>query len=340
MNYRGSYRNLLRNSKAAMLAAIELYNKPRIDYRDECVVILLLNAWELALKALLSKKRKSIFYPKKRGQPYRTLSWRDALTRAEVIFPKDIPPLPIRRNLDLLSTYRDNSVHFYNKRGFGSLIYALTQTSIMNYRDLLQSAFGLDLGAEISWSLLPLGVSPPIDPIQYISQEGASQKRGGAAVRQFLSELAGATKEVQDAGGDTGRLLTVFAVKLESTKKIESADVIVGVKKAGTEPGPLAVVKTMDPNVTHPLRQTEIVAMLGIINGIKFSPHVFQAVAWKYQLKEKPEYCWRATEGVLTRYSHDVVTWLRRLSAVDIEASVNDYRALFRSRAKAKGAKE
>jgi hypothetical protein len=54
MNYRGSYRHLLRNGKAALLAAIEIYNKPRFEYRDECFVILLLNAWELALKALLS----------------------------------------------------------------------------------------------------------------------------------------------------------------------------------------------------------------------------------------------------------------------------------------------
>ena len=54
MNYKGSYRHLLRNSKCALLAAIEIYNKPRIQYRDECFVILLLNAWELLLKAIIS----------------------------------------------------------------------------------------------------------------------------------------------------------------------------------------------------------------------------------------------------------------------------------------------
>jgi len=41
MNYRGSYRHLLRNSKAAMIAAVEIYNKPRFDYREECFTILL-----------------------------------------------------------------------------------------------------------------------------------------------------------------------------------------------------------------------------------------------------------------------------------------------------------
>ena len=74
MNYFGSYRNLLQNAQAAMLAAIEIYNKPRFQYRDECFSILLINAWELILKALLSKNRKSIYYKKRRGEAYKTFT--------------------------------------------------------------------------------------------------------------------------------------------------------------------------------------------------------------------------------------------------------------------------
>jgi hypothetical protein len=47
VNYRGSYRRLLANSKSAMVGAIEIYNKPRFDYRDEVFVLLLVNAWEM-----------------------------------------------------------------------------------------------------------------------------------------------------------------------------------------------------------------------------------------------------------------------------------------------------
>jgi hypothetical protein len=45
MNPFGSYRALLGNSISALAAAIEIYNKPRIECRDECTVILLVNAW-------------------------------------------------------------------------------------------------------------------------------------------------------------------------------------------------------------------------------------------------------------------------------------------------------
>lgn len=60
MNYCGSWRKLIGNSKSAMLAAIEIYNKPRIEYRNEIFVQLLINAWELMLKAILSHAKESI----------------------------------------------------------------------------------------------------------------------------------------------------------------------------------------------------------------------------------------------------------------------------------------
>lgn len=334
MNYRGSYRHLLRNGKAAMLAAIEIYNKPRFDYREECCVILLLNAWELVLKALLSKSGESIFYPKKRKEPYRTLSWRDALGGAEAFFPKDLPPLPVRRNLELLGIYRDNAVHFYNARAFGTVLHALAQTSIVNFKDLLLTSFEVDLSTEITWQLLPLGLRSPLDPIEYISGKTPDEKRGSPAIRQFLAELAAAAREVQQAGADTGRLLTAFSVKLESTKKIQDADVVVGVTKASDSPGPLAVVKTVDPNVSHPLRQTEIVQKIPMLHGKAFTAHIFQAIAWKYQLKTKPEYCWRAKEGVLTRYSNDVVAWIGALTVAQVDAALTDYRAFLRQRSR------
>lgn len=336
MNYRGSYRHLLKNAKAAMVAAIEIYNKPSFSYRDECFVILLLNAWELILKAVLSKKKNSVFYPKKRKEPYRTLSWRDAITRAEAFFPKELPALPVRRNLDLLSTYRDNAVHFYNATDFGVLVYALSQTSVINFKDLLDKFFSVNLENEISWQLLPIGLKPPVDAIQYISQKRTESGKGSPAVRQFLTELAAATSEISDAGLDTGRLLTVFSVSLQSTKKIDKADIIVGVQKVEVGEGPLVVTRTADPNVTHPLRQKDVVERVGQITGTPVTSHVFTAVAWKYDLKSQPKYCWRATGGVLTRYSNETVTFLKEISSETIDQACGDYRRHLRDRSRSR----
>ncbi|MCD6405460.1 MAG: DUF3644 domain-containing protein [Planctomycetes bacterium] len=330
MNYRGSYRKLLGNAKAVLIAAIEIYNKPAFQYRDECFVILLLNAWELGLKALLFKNKQSIYYRKKRHQPYRTLSWQDALTKAKTYFPKGTRPLPVQYNLELIGTYRDNAVHFYNADGFGIVIYALAQTCIKNLRDLMEAAFAVRLEEEINWQLLPLGIKPPIDVVSYIL--GKSGDRITDAIRQFLSELAKSVEELKAAGEDTGRLLTVFNVKLESVKKIGDADVVVGVEKADGIQGPLVVVRTQDPNKTHRLRRKGVLARVQSLHGKRFTSHVFQAIVWKHHIKENQQYCWRAEKGWLTLYSYDFVTWLKRLTAPDIEAALKDYRQYLASR--------
>ena len=334
MNYRGSYRKLLGNAKSAMMAAIEIYNKPAFQYRDECVVILLLNAWELLLKAVLSKNGRSIYYRKRRGQPYRTLSWQDAFTVAAALFPAKVEADPVRRNLGLLGTYRDNAVHFYNAHDFGLVIYSLSQTAITNFRDLMEAVFKVRLEDDVNLRLLPLGLRPPIDPIEYISVKANGTKAKSQAVRQFLTELSKAVAEIEDAGGDTGRVLTVFNVKLESVKKIEKADVLVGVAPADEGEGPLAIVRPSDPNVTHPLRQKEIVQSIEELAGQKFTPYVFQAVAWKYDLKSQSQYCWKAKEGILTRYSNDIIPWLKRLSRAEIDGALKDYKAFLRSKRK------
>lgn len=336
MNYCGSYRKLLGNAKSAMMAAIEIYNKPTFQYREECVVILLLNAWELALKALLSKDGQSVFYSKKRNQPYRTLSWQDAMVKAKRVFPRSIQSLPVQRNLELLGTYRDNAVHFYNEKGFGIVVYALAQTCIKNFRDLLEESFSIRLEDEINWQLLPLGVSPPVDIVSYLSRESGFESKKTGAVRQFLSELVEVTDEVKKAEGDTGRLLTIFSVKLESVKKIGDADFIVGVNKAEGFEGPLAVVRTQDPNITHPLRYNDVIEKIGNVHGRVFTGYVFQAIAWKFKLKENPKFCWKATGGALIKYSYDIIAVIKRLTSADIEAARKDYRSHIKARRKKK----
>ena len=46
---------LLDSSQAALFAGIEIHNKPNIPYRYQTSIILIINAWELALKAFVYK---------------------------------------------------------------------------------------------------------------------------------------------------------------------------------------------------------------------------------------------------------------------------------------------
>jgi Domain of unknown function (DUF3644)/EC042_2821-like Restriction Endonuclease-like domain len=334
MNYRGSSRHLVKNAKSALLAAIEIYNKPGFQYRDECFVILLLNAWELYLKALISKNKASIYYQKHRQQPYRTLSMVDAFAKAEKFFPRKIGYLPVGGNLRLLSTYRDNAVHFYNERDFGILIYSLGQTAIVNLKDLMKETFRINIEDDISWRLMPLGLRPPIDPVAYISKSARAGKQS-SATKQFLGTLMSSLSDIDDAGADAGRLLTVFKVSLESVKKIEKADLVVGVagKLAASEDvGPLVVTKIKDPNVAYPLRQKELVASVGTLHGKKFTSHTFQAVCHKFGFKNDSKYCWKAVEGILTKYSNELVPRVKSLTDQQVQEALTAYKKYTRKR--------
>jgi hypothetical protein len=332
MNLFGSYRALLANSAAALSAAIEIYNKPRFEYREECFVILQVNAWELMLKALLSKNRRRIYYRKARGQPYRTLSVSDALTRCERLFPSGVSFRPAAENLRLLIAYRDSAVHFYNRQGMGPLIYALAQTSVVNFRDVVAGAFGRDVSKEITLSLLPLSFAPPIDPVEFLKQSASSSKTD--AVSEYSRAVRELVVELEAAGEDTGRLLTTFSVNLISTKKISSADIVVGVTGAGAGASEsLLVTKPMDPNTTHPYRQVDIVGRkggspgLGIVIGTqKLGPYQFQALVREHDARSNPDYCWRDETGAVTRYSQKWVEFIKRLSERDLQAAVRRHR--------------
>ena len=332
MNLRGSYRALLNNSKAAMLAAIEIYNKPQIEYRDECFTILLVNAWELLLKAVLSKNKQRIFYPKERNEPYRTLTVQDALIKSKQFFPADISFEPVAQNINMLVTYRNNAIHFYNQKGFGVVIYGLAQTSIINFRDLMSSIFNLDIAYEMSINLLPLSFGPQPNPIEFM-QNAKLDPPKNKAVAQFLRAISRATRELEAQKLDTTRFLTVFTVSLKSVKKVSSADVVVAVKGSRDSADPLIVERRVDPNISHPLRQKEILAKVGSeLAGIKFTSYTFQAIVWKYGIKNKPHLCWRSDTGELTRYSAEIPAFLKKLTKNEIETALRDYKENQRKR--------
>ena len=288
MNYYGSWRKLLGNSMSAMISSIEIYNKPRFEYRDEVFVILLINAWELLLKAIVSKSKQRIYYPKKRGEPYKTLSCRDAFWRAanSKAWPKSVEARAVEANIELITAYRDNAVHFYNDRPFASIIYSLAQTSINNYRDVASKVFGKDIANEITWRIMPLGVRTPVDPVQYM-KKGRSSGGKTRAAQDFLAFVREKTEALEADGVDTGRLLTVFDVSLQSLKKIDKADIVVGISKDEIEDA-VIVSRRIDPNQTYPYLQKDVLSHL----SRKVSTFEFQAIAFWFELRTNSIYCW------------------------------------------------
>ena len=241
-----------------MLAAIEIYNKPQMPYRDECFTILLVNAWELLAKAILSKNRQRIFQKKVRGKPYQTHTFWESLRMVKSFFPDDIAFRPVLENLTCLVEYRNNTIHFYNDPGFRLAIYGFAQTCIVNYRDLVFAIFGQDITIEITFTLLPLGFGSAPDPIAFLREKNTKPSHN-RFVTDYLHRIVDITRSLEEQDLDTGRFLRKFDVSLQSTKKISSADLVVGIASstAGNQPT-VVVEKRVDPNISHPLKRKEI----------------------------------------------------------------------------------
>lgn len=321
MNYFGSYRKLRDNSIAAMISMIEIYNKPSFEYREECVVLLAMNSWELLFKSILSKNKISIYRPKEKDKPFQTLNWFQAYDRVKSLIPKKFSEDAVYHNLTAINTYRNNVVHFYNSPDFKVIIYSLLQSCILNYRDYLSHFFSVDLAACISWVLLPIGIKPPYNPIEYISK---TREKRDPAVKQFLEEMQISVNKLNATNTDITKFFSVIKIKLESASKSQTPDIIAGITSDQTK-GPL-VLKNIDPNKSHPLRQKEILESIKSLHGITLNQPVFQAICWKFRIKEDPRLCWKDDRAPVTKYSTDVIGILKNLSKTDVEEAIQEYK--------------
>ena len=174
---------LVEKSEAALVAAIEAFNKPDTHYREETFALLCLNAWELLLKAKLVlekngdlriiyvyEKRQTKKGPSKKlylkrnrsGNPH-TIDISRCANLLESQFSVSIPPA-VRANLDALTEVRDNAAHFVNTSPMLSRqVLELGTAALRNYVALLKRWFTRDL-SNYNLFLMPLGfmASPSI----------------------------------------------------------------------------------------------------------------------------------------------------------------------------------
>ena len=299
-----------------MLAAIEIYNKPQFRYRSECFIILMINSWELAFKAILSKNRIRIYEEKKRKKECVTIGLSSCIEKVKPLLPPSIEFKPISENIKQLLKYRNKCVHFYNVEGFDALIYALSQTSIINYRDIIKESFNRDIASEVNLNLLPLSFGTVPDPIKFLSS--SEKKNQQPVINEFRRDIFKITNDLEKNSYDTGKFLTTFEVKMQSTKKIQSADIVAGVS-GDSKNGVLMVSKPIDPNISHPLNRKKVLEKIPKKHrGTKFNSWTFDALLWYFKLKEKEHICWKNQSNKTFQYSHELVSLLKKYTKDDI----------------------
>lgn len=166
-------------SVAAMLSAIEIYNKPDFKYREETFSILAINAWELMFKAAWLRangnKIRSLYVLEKRfkadGTAHRfqklklTASGNPFTHSLDFLTKKLVEngklPRVVSANIEALCEIRDSAVHFYNKSSvFAVRLQEVGSATVRNYAALVQTWFSEDL-SKYNFYLMPLAFVTP-----------------------------------------------------------------------------------------------------------------------------------------------------------------------------------
>jgi hypothetical protein len=192
----------LQKAEAALVAAIEIYNN-----REESFAILVLNAWELLLKAKLlaehgndtkclfvyevrqgkaGKPTKKRYRKRNRAGNCQTLSLGQCIVALE---KRAVTLAPgIKRNLDAIIEVRDNAVHFVAAGPLlAKQVFEFGTAAVSNFLHLARDWFEHDL-SKYHLYLMPIGfiaLPPDAESIVVSSDE--------AQLVQYLSAVAGAS---------------------------------------------------------------------------------------------------------------------------------------------------
>lgn len=206
---------------AAMIAAIEIYNKPGFHYRAEAFVILAVNAWELLLKARwLTRHHNNIscLYVYQR----RTSEVGDSSELSESSIKKTRSGNPLTydigylsrklveskeldssaaQNLEGILEFRDSAVHFYNRDpSFTRKIQELGMACVKNFALTLRDWFNRNL-SEFDFFLMPLSFVDLPDSIEGLVLNNEE--------RRFLAFLDSLEREIQGESSPYAVMITI-----------------------------------------------------------------------------------------------------------------------------------
>jgi len=232
---------LLDSSMSALFAGIEIHNKPHIAYRYPTAVILVINAWELVLKAYIYKYigKKRIYESKEEHTI--TFSKALGLVRDDINRKRKNKFAATYENLKCLNDYRCSNVHYFEGE-LDPIVFMLLSKAVLNYDEFLKEYFQKDITKEDNLIILPVGMKLPFNPIDYLKQEY------GLAHNDFVNEVIQTirnleTRNVQDS------IVVGFDLFTASIKKIDNADIIAAID---SENGDIRLTKnvrvTTDPN--------------------------------------------------------------------------------------------
>jgi hypothetical protein len=213
--------NLVSKSIESITLAIELYNKPLIKYRAESTIILIINSWENALKALISNKKWAKIYNQKKDE---SKPFEECLECVKSNLGDKYSD-DWYQSTKLLYKERCKIVHYH--KGLKLIDYMIIQANIIHFKDFVQKYFNKSLIKDKNWYILPISTEIPYTDFDFI-ENTSSLKNTSSDIKNYMQKVIGVHSKQIESKENNGVLVNV-KVLLQNVKRINSSDVIIGI---------------------------------------------------------------------------------------------------------------
>ncbi len=218
-------KSLIDSAEAAFFAGVEIHNKPRIPYRYPTATLLIINAWELVLKAYIYKyiSKKLIFVDKNH-----TITFSKALVYVHEHINKREQNKnfnAVNDNLFLLAEYRNNNTHFFEQE-LDPIIFMLLSKATLNFNEFLEKYFHREITDSENLIILPIGFKLPFDPIEYLNK-----KSNSVFSSSYVCAVIDTIKRLNDE--DVSDSIVVgFDMFINAVKKLTNADIVAAIDQS------------------------------------------------------------------------------------------------------------
>ena len=216
---------LLDSSQAALFAGIEIHNKPHISFRYPTASVLIINAWELVLKAYIYKyvDKKLIYEKDKKHTKGFSKVLKISCDHINSV-EKNKKFQAIYDNLDLLNEYRNTNVHFIEEK-LDPIVFMLISKAVINYDFFIKKYFDKDITKDDNLIILPVGMKLPFDPIDYLKQDY------GKAHNEYVNRIIQSIRDLNDSGVQES-IVIGFDVCADRVKDSKNADIIASIENS------------------------------------------------------------------------------------------------------------
>lgn len=259
-------------AEAALMAAIEIYNKPAFAYREESFALLSINAWELLLKAKLLKDGNNklnairvyephrlrngqwstkLYVKRNRANNPMTVALGACIAKLDGDAATRLAPA-VKGNLEAMIEVRDNAAHYINASpALARSVLEVGSATIKNFVTLAKRWFQRDLSRSLTL-VLPLSFVSGALEAEVVSVSADERK-----LINYLQQLA----QSEAANDDTFSIAIRLDIRLQRSNLDAASRVVVA---APNDPNAVPVVLSEeDIRQRWPWDYAELIRRLG-----------------------------------------------------------------------------